>query len=85
MREEWTSQGFAPSHATMILESMIQRLFASLVQGPSMNARPHRTRQRSDWMELSLLKGAEPASALKAQLEKRKIEFPAKALALSTS
>jgi len=39
--EEWASGGFAPSHATMILEAMIQRLFASLVHGPSMNARLH--------------------------------------------
>lgn len=78
VREEWTYCGFAPSHAAMILEAMIQRLFASLVHGPSMNARPHRSRQRCDWMELSLLKGVEPASALKTLLEKRKIEFPAK-------
>jgi hypothetical protein len=62
----------------MILESMIQRLFASLVHGPSMNTRPHRSRQRCDWMELSLLKGVEPASALKTLLEKRKIAFPVK-------
>ena len=54
----------------MILEAMIQRLFASLVHGPSMNARPHRSRQRCDWMELNMLKGIEPASALKI--------FPAK-------
>lgn len=70
MREKWTYRGFAPSHAAMILETMIQRLFASLVHGPSMNARPHRSRQRCDWMELSLLKGAEPASALKAQQDR---------------
>ena len=83
VREEWTYRGFAPSHAAMILEAMIQRLFASLVHGPSMNARPHCSRQRCDWMELSLLKGVEPASALKTLLEKRKIEFPAKVHAFS--
>lgn len=81
---QWTYRGFAPSHAAMILEAMIQRLFASLVHGPSMNARPHRSRQRCDWMELSLLKGVEPASALKNLLEKRRIEFPAKVPAFSS-
>lgn len=63
----------------MILETMLQRLFASLVHGPSMNARPHRSRQRCDWMELDSLKGLEPAGALKLLLEKGRIEFPAKA------
>jgi len=62
----------------MILETMLQRLFASLVHGPSMNARPHRSRQRVDWNDLGLLKGVETASAMKTLLEKRRIEFPAK-------
>lgn len=62
----------------MILETMLQRLFASLVHGPSMNARPHRSRQRCDWTDLGCLKGVEAATALKTLLEKRKIEFPAK-------
>jgi hypothetical protein len=67
----------------MILETMLQRLFASLVHGPSMNARPHRSRQRCDWNDLSLLKGIEPASALKTLMEKRRLEFPAKVPAFS--
>ena len=54
----------------MILETMLQRLFASLVHGPSMNARPHRSRQRVDWNDLGLLKGVETASAMKTLLEK---------------
>lgn len=62
----------------MILETMLQRLFASLVHGPSMNARPHRSRQRCDWTDLGCLQGIDAASALKTLLEKRKIEFPAK-------
>lgn len=62
----------------MILESMLQRLFASLVNGPSMNARPHRSRQRCDWMELAKLHSVAPASALATLLEKRKLEFPAR-------
>jgi len=72
------SQRNFPEAAAMILETMLQRLFASLVHGPSMNARPHRSRQRCDWMDFSLLQGLEPASALKTLLDKRKIEFPAK-------
>ncbi|MEZ0390515.1 MAG: AAA domain-containing protein [Verrucomicrobium sp.] len=62
----------------MILAAMLQRLFASLVQGPSMNARPHRSRQRCDWMDLASFQGVEPATALAALVEKRKVEFPAK-------
>jgi hypothetical protein len=62
----------------MILEAMLQRLFASLVHGPSMNARPHRSRQRCDWMDLAAFRGTEPASSLKVLLEKRRVEFPAK-------
>lgn len=71
-------------HGGMILETMLQRLFASLVHGPSMNARPHRSRQRCDWMDLSCLKGVDASSALKTLLEKRKIEFPAKVPAFET-
>lgn len=62
----------------MILETMLQRLFASLVHGPSMNARPHRSRQRCDLTELACLQGADPSTAFKTLLEKRKIEFPAR-------
>lgn len=62
----------------MILETMLQRLYASLVHGPSMNARPHRSRQRCDWMDLACLQGTDAAGAMNTLLEKRKIEFPAK-------
>lgn len=62
----------------MILETMLQRLFASLVNGPSMNARPHRSRQRCDWMDLASFASLEPAGALKTLLENRRVEFPAK-------
>lgn len=65
-------------HGRMILATMLQRLYASLVHGPSMNARPHRSRQRCDWMDLALFQGVEPAGSMKTLLEKRKIEFPAK-------
>ena len=32
----------------MILQSMLQRLYSSLQKGPSLNARPHNSRQRVD-------------------------------------
>ncbi|HYF37624.1 MAG TPA: DUF4011 domain-containing protein, partial [Prosthecobacter sp.] len=62
----------------MILETMLQRLFASLVHGPSMNARPHRSRQRCDWMDLAAFSGTAPESGLKTLLDTRKVDFPAK-------
>ncbi len=62
----------------MILHAMLQRLYASLVHGPSMNARPHRSRQRCDLMDLACFKGTDPATAVRSLLEKRKLEFPAK-------
>lgn len=67
-----------PTDEDMILETMLQRLFASLVHGPSMNARPHRSRQRCDWMEFGAFKSLQPSTALKAFLDDKKIEFQAK-------
>ncbi|HWB02691.1 MAG TPA: DUF4011 domain-containing protein, partial [Verrucomicrobiales bacterium] len=62
----------------MILQAMLQRLYASLVNGPSMNARPHRSRQRCDLMELGCFRGVNPSTAMRTLLEKGKLEFPAK-------
>ncbi len=62
----------------MILETMLQRLFASLVNGPSMNARPHRSRQRCDWMDFAAFASVEPSSALRDLLEKGRLELPAR-------
>ncbi|MFN0128568.1 MAG: AAA domain-containing protein [Verrucomicrobiales bacterium] len=62
----------------MILEAMLQRLFASLVNGPSMNARPHRSRQRCDWMDLAAFDGADPTQALAPLIESGRHEFPAR-------
>lgn len=59
----------------MIFKAMIQRLYACLVHGPSMNARPHRSRQPCDWMDLAALKGVAPEAALKPPFEKRQNEF----------
>ena len=36
----------------MILESMLQRLYQGMLRGPSLNARPHNSRQRLDLFEL---------------------------------
>ena len=37
----------------MILDAMLQRLYASLIKGPSLNARPHNSRQRVDLTEIA--------------------------------
>src|SRR5688572_24642720 len=39
-----------------ILQRMLDRLFASMVNGPSLNARPHSSRQRVDITHLGRLK-----------------------------
>src|SRR5690349_23538626 len=39
-----------------ILQKMLDRLFAALVNGPSLNARPHSSRQRIDFTQLGRLK-----------------------------
>ena len=62
----------------MILHAMLQRLYASLVHGPSMNARPHRSRQRCDLTDLRCFQGADPATAIATLLESGRLEFPAK-------
>ncbi|MGV3756893.1 MAG: AAA domain-containing protein, partial [Verrucomicrobiota bacterium] len=61
----------------MILRTMLQRLYASLIAGPGLNARPHNSRQRVDLLELRHLQGTEPATALRDLLG-GKVEFPAK-------
>ena len=61
----------------MILRTMLQRLYASLIAGPGLNARPHNSRQRVDLLELRHLQGTEPASVL-GKLLAGKVEFPAK-------
>src|SRR4051794_22146164 len=62
----------------MILQTMLRRLYASLVHGPSMNARPHTSRQRVDLCALAALAGREVQGALAELLQKGSIEFPAK-------
>lgn len=64
----------------MILQTMLQRLYASLARGPGLNARPHHSRQRLDLADLSALQGTDPAPALRELLSgsRRALEFPAK-------
>lgn len=43
---------------------MLQRLYQSLLRGPSLNARPHNSRQRLDAVGLSALGSVDPAAVL---------------------
>jgi hypothetical protein len=57
-----------PAAGRRVLGRMLDRLFAAVVNGPSMNCRPHRSRQRIDWSWLAVLGDATPADALKQLL-----------------
>src|SRR5881398_3346452 len=61
-----------------ILLKMLDRLFASLANGPSLNARPHASRQRVDWTQLARLGDVLPEQALRALLSPdRKVKLKA--------
>jgi hypothetical protein len=69
----------APPGGRRVLERMLDRLFAALVDGPGMNCRPHRSRQRVDWFGLSALNDVDPAEALRELLgEDRKVVLRAR-------
>lgn len=55
-----------------IVEKMLDRLFAALVNGPSLNARPHSSRQRIDLTQLAKFKDLSPEQLLKQILENEK-------------
>eukprot|EP00752_Nemacystus_decipiens_P013956 g12392.t1 len=62
-----------------ILSRMLDRLYASLVRGPSLNARPHNSRQRIDLTLLARLDDKPGSEALSALLgEPRRITLEAK-------
>ncbi len=62
----------------MILESMLQRLYANLRKGPSLNARPHNSRQRIDLCQLAALQQVSVDAILPSLLgPARKITLPA--------
>src|SRR4051794_17842154 len=44
-----------PPGANRVLTKMLDRLFAALVNGPGLNCRPHRSRQRVDLAQLTKL------------------------------
>ena len=63
----------------MILDAMLQRLYASLVKGPSLNARPHHSRQRVDLTEMDAFQGLNAASLVDSLLgPARSVDCPAK-------
>src|SRR5687767_2915790 len=51
-----------------VLVKMLDRLFAAMVNGPGLNARPHNSRQRVDWSLLSRLDDIAPDDALRRLL-----------------
>jgi hypothetical protein len=59
---------------------MLQRLYAALISGPGINARPHNSRQRIDFIELRNLKSLDPSVMLQSLLStpSRSVECPAK-------
>lgn len=62
-----------------ILERMLDRLYASLVRGPSLNCRPHNSRQRVDLTLLDRLDDGPGAKALATLLsEEAQVLFDAK-------
>jgi hypothetical protein len=69
----------ASSGPNRILWRMFERLLATLVNGPSLNCRPHSSRQRVDLFALARLKDAPPESALLHLLgDERQVKFTAR-------
>src|SRR5690606_6244735 len=54
-----------------ILNRMLERLFAAIVNGPSLNCRPHHSRQRVGPASLSRLRDIAPAAALRTLLSEK--------------
>src|SRR6476660_4431495 len=57
-----------PPAPNKILAKLLDRLFASLVNGPSLNARPHNSRQRVDVAHLSRLDALSPEDVMRQLL-----------------
>jgi hypothetical protein len=63
---------------TRFLERMLERLYAALASGPSLNCRPQNSRQRLDLAQLAKLEGPAEQTALASLLgEDRKVKFTA--------
>src|SRR5947208_17054107 len=68
-----------PGAKNKVLLKMLDRLFAALVNGPSLNARPHASRQRVDFAQLTRLGDAPAEEALKRLLgEARQVRLAAR-------
>jgi hypothetical protein len=62
-----------------ILKKLLDRLFASLINGPSLNCRPHSSRQRIDLVQFAKLKDKTPDQILRSLLgEERAVKIAAK-------
>ncbi|MEA2734317.1 MAG: hypothetical protein QOE14_768, partial [Humisphaera sp.] len=61
-----------------ILTRMLDRLFASMLNGPSMNCRPHASRQRIDLVQLAKLRDAAPGQVLLQLLSKLPVKLAAR-------
>ena len=69
----------ASSPPNRILSKMLERLFATLVNGPSLNCRPHSSRQRVDLSSLARLKDVAAEKVLLALLgDERKAKCAAR-------
>jgi hypothetical protein len=65
--------------ANGVLAKMLERLFASLVNGPSLNCRPHSSRQRIDLVQFAKLGDLSPIHALRELLgDERQVKVSAK-------
>lgn len=65
---------------------MLERLFAGLVNGPSLNCRPYASRQRIDLTAVSKLRDIEPFAAIHSLLgERRRARFTPRVPAPSTN
>ncbi len=54
-----------PEPSNRVLQKMLDRLFGAITSGPSLNCRPHSSRQRVDLTHLSRLADLSPASVLR--------------------
>jgi len=78
----------AAGYQSLFLQKMLERLYASLASGPSLNCRPQNSRQRVDFSQLKKLEGPglEQALAMLLGAERKvKLTAPLAALAVDES
>ena len=61
----------------MILDVMLKRLYQSLLRGPSLNAKPHNSRQRIDLLEIFSCSSLDGQSAIQLLLSDGQLDIPA--------